>query len=97
MMDKLSSLLVKKSRPLQVTVTALGSSSSDRLIHPKCVKDICSSIMDQLSGAIVNIYLVWHAVRKVTSYFTSLIHLMIKKYDICLQNVKEGKCKVEDT
>ena len=39
MMDKLSSLLVQESRPLQVTVTALGSSFSNRLIHPKCVKE----------------------------------------------------------
>ena len=31
-MDKLTSLLVKESHPLQVTITALGSSYSDRLI-----------------------------------------------------------------
>ena len=39
MMDKLSSLLVQKFHPLQDTFTALGSSFSDRLIHPKCVKE----------------------------------------------------------
>ena len=39
MTDKLSSLLVKESHPLQVTLTALGSSFSNRLIHPKCVKE----------------------------------------------------------
>ena len=39
MMDKLSSLLVQESHPLQVTLTALGSSFSNRLIHPKCVKE----------------------------------------------------------
>ena len=39
MMDKLSSLLVQESRPLQDTISALGSSFSNRLIHPKCVKE----------------------------------------------------------
>ena len=39
MMDKLSSLLVKESHLLQVTITLLGSSFSDRLIDPKCVKE----------------------------------------------------------
>ena len=39
MMDKLSSLLVQESRPLQVTISALGSSISDRLIHPQSVKE----------------------------------------------------------
>ena len=39
MMDKLSSLLVKEFPPLQVTITALGSSFSNRLIKPKCVKE----------------------------------------------------------
>ena len=32
MMDKLSSLLVQESRPLQDTISALGSSFSNRLI-----------------------------------------------------------------
>ena len=36
---RLEALLVKESHPLQVTVTALGSSFSNRLIHPKCVKE----------------------------------------------------------
>ena len=39
MMDKPSSLLVKESHPLQVTITVLGSFFSDRLIYPKCVKE----------------------------------------------------------
>ena len=39
MMNKLSSSLVQESHPLQVTLTALGSSFSNRLIHPKCVKE----------------------------------------------------------
>ena len=39
MMNKLSSLLKQESHPLQVTLTALGSSFSNRLIHPKCVKE----------------------------------------------------------
>ena len=39
MMDKLSSLLMQEFHPLQVTLTALGSSFSNRLIHPKCVKE----------------------------------------------------------
>ena len=39
MMDKLSSLLVQQFHPLQVTVTALSCSYSNRLIHPKCVKE----------------------------------------------------------
>ena len=38
-MDKLSSLLVQESHHLQVTLTALGSSFSNELIHPKCVKE----------------------------------------------------------
>ena len=40
MMDELSSLLVKESHPLQVTITALGSSFSNRLIHPKCEGEV---------------------------------------------------------
>ena len=39
MMDELSSLLVQESHPLQDTISALGSSFSNRLIHPKCVKE----------------------------------------------------------
>ena len=38
MMDKLSSLLMQESHPLQDTISALGSSFSKRLIH-KCVKE----------------------------------------------------------
>ena len=38
MMDKLSSLLMQDSHPLQVTISALGS-SFNRLIHPQCVKE----------------------------------------------------------
>ena len=38
MMDKLSSLLVMESRPLPVTISALGSSVNDGLIHSNCVK-----------------------------------------------------------
>ena len=38
MMDKLSSLLEKESHTLQVTFTALCSSISHRLKHPRCVK-----------------------------------------------------------
>ena len=46
MMDKLSSLLVKESHHLQVSITVLGSSFSDRLMHPKCVKErYCRSIL----------------------------------------------------
>ena len=37
MMDTVSSL--QESHPLQDIVTALGSSFSNRLIHPKCVKE----------------------------------------------------------
>ena len=39
MMDKLLLLLVQESRPLQDTITALGSSFSNRLKHPECVKE----------------------------------------------------------
>ena len=39
MMDKLSSPLVQESHSLQVTITALGSYFSNRLIHSKCVKE----------------------------------------------------------
>ena len=39
MMDKQSSLLLKESHPLQATISALGSSLSNGLIHPKCVKE----------------------------------------------------------
>ena len=38
-MDKLPSLLVQESHPLQDTLTALGSSLSNRLIHPMGVKE----------------------------------------------------------
>ncbi|KAI3353869.1 hypothetical protein L3Q82_005076 [Scortum barcoo] len=39
MMAKLSSLLTNTSHPLQDTLTALGSSFSERLLHPRCVKE----------------------------------------------------------
>ncbi|KAI3353947.1 hypothetical protein L3Q82_005146 [Scortum barcoo] len=39
MMAKLSSLLDNTSHPLQDTLTALGSSFSERLLHPRCVKE----------------------------------------------------------
>ncbi|KAI3375476.1 hypothetical protein L3Q82_003810 [Scortum barcoo] len=39
MMAKLSSLLNNTSHPLQDTLTALGSSFSERLLHPCCVKE----------------------------------------------------------
>lgn len=39
MMAKLSSMLENNSHPLQDTLTALESSFSDRLLHPKCVKE----------------------------------------------------------
>ncbi|KAI3365844.1 hypothetical protein L3Q82_000830 [Scortum barcoo] len=43
MMAKLSSLLNNTSHPLQDSLTALGSSFSERLLHPRCVKERCSS------------------------------------------------------
>ena len=39
MMAKLSSLMENMSHPMQDTLTALGSSFSDRLLHPRCVKE----------------------------------------------------------
>ncbi|KAI3376291.1 hypothetical protein L3Q82_016422 [Scortum barcoo] len=39
MMAKLSSLLTNTSHPLQDSLTALGSSFSERLLHPRCVKE----------------------------------------------------------
>ncbi|XP_078255787.1 uncharacterized protein LOC144593702 isoform X2 [Rhinoraja longicauda] len=39
MMAKLTSLLDNDTHPMQDTVTALSSSFSDRLLHPKCVKE----------------------------------------------------------
>ncbi|TWW56196.1 hypothetical protein D4764_08G0001830, partial [Takifugu flavidus] len=39
MMAKLSSMLNNTSHPLQDTLTALGSSFSERLLHPRCVKE----------------------------------------------------------
>ncbi|TWW80173.1 hypothetical protein D4764_10G0012030 [Takifugu flavidus] len=39
MMAKLSSMLNNTSHPLQDTLTALGSSFSERLLHPHCVKE----------------------------------------------------------
>ncbi|TWW59863.1 hypothetical protein D4764_06G0013930 [Takifugu flavidus] len=39
MMAKLSSMLNNMSQPLQDTLTALGSSFSERLLHPRCVKE----------------------------------------------------------
>ena len=38
-MAKLSSMMENDSNPMQETVTALESSFSDRLLHPKCVKE----------------------------------------------------------
>ncbi|KAI5085856.1 gastrula zinc finger protein XlCGF28.1-like [Silurus meridionalis] len=39
MVTKLSSLLENASHPLYETVTSLSSSFSNRLIHPKCLKE----------------------------------------------------------
>ncbi|TWW77104.1 hypothetical protein D4764_12G0004940 [Takifugu flavidus] len=39
MMAKLSSMLNNTSHPLQDTLTALGSSFNERLLHPRCVKE----------------------------------------------------------
>ncbi|TWW55971.1 hypothetical protein D4764_09G0010210 [Takifugu flavidus] len=39
MMAKLSSMLNNTSHPLQDTLTALGSSFSERLLHPRCAKE----------------------------------------------------------
>ena len=39
MIAKLSSLMDNVSHPMQDTITALSSSFSDRLLHPKCVKE----------------------------------------------------------
>ncbi|TWW62586.1 hypothetical protein D4764_04G0012330 [Takifugu flavidus] len=39
MMAKLSSMLNNTSHPLQDTLAALGSSFSERLLHPRCVKE----------------------------------------------------------
>ncbi|TWW81606.1 hypothetical protein D4764_01G0014210 [Takifugu flavidus] len=39
MMAKLSSMLNNTSHPRQDTLTALGSSFSERLLHPRCVKE----------------------------------------------------------
>ncbi|KAI5101598.1 C-C motif chemokine 3-like [Silurus meridionalis] len=39
MVTKLSSLLQNASHPLYETVTSLSSSFSDRLLHPKCLKE----------------------------------------------------------
>ncbi|TWW71346.1 Acetylcholine receptor subunit delta [Takifugu flavidus] len=39
MMAKLSSMLNNTSPPLQDTLAALGSSFSERLLHPRCVKE----------------------------------------------------------
>ncbi|TWW54288.1 hypothetical protein D4764_0227710 [Takifugu flavidus] len=39
LMAKLSSMLNNTSHPLQDTLAALGSSFSERLLHPRCVKE----------------------------------------------------------
>ena len=39
MVAKLSSMMVKDSHPMKDTISALESSFSDRLLHPKCVKE----------------------------------------------------------
>ncbi|TWW68297.1 hypothetical protein D4764_19G0000950 [Takifugu flavidus] len=46
MMAKLSSMLNNTSHPLQDTLTALGSSFSERLLHPRCVKERKVLIID---------------------------------------------------
>ena len=44
MMDKLLSLLMQESHPLQVTLTALGSSFNNRLIYPKCEGEVSQAL-----------------------------------------------------
>ncbi|KAI4877474.1 hypothetical protein NFI96_030848, partial [Prochilodus magdalenae] len=39
MLSKLASMLENDSHPMHETLAALGSSFSDRLLHPKCVKE----------------------------------------------------------
>ncbi|KAI4900214.1 hypothetical protein NFI96_011923, partial [Prochilodus magdalenae] len=39
MLAKLASMLENDSHPMHETLAALGSSFSDRLLHPKCVKE----------------------------------------------------------
>ncbi|TWW76569.1 hypothetical protein D4764_13G0012310 [Takifugu flavidus] len=50
MMVKLSSMLNNTSHPLQDTLTALGSSFSERLLHPCCVKERSLAIVNSLSS-----------------------------------------------
>jgi len=46
MMAKLSSMMENDSHPMQETVKALESSFSDRLLHPKCMKErYCRSFL----------------------------------------------------
>ena len=39
MLARLASMLENSSHPMHETLAALGSSFSDRLLHPKCVKE----------------------------------------------------------
>ncbi|KAI3355676.1 hypothetical protein L3Q82_004274 [Scortum barcoo] len=53
MMAKLSSLLNNTSHPLQDTLTALGSSFSERLLHPRCVKERSQELREEISWRVI--------------------------------------------
>ncbi|KAI3365881.1 hypothetical protein L3Q82_000863 [Scortum barcoo] len=56
MMAKLSSLLNNTSHPLQDSLTALGSSFSERLLHPRCVKERLLVLPNLPASSDENIY-----------------------------------------
>ncbi|KAI4896805.1 hypothetical protein NFI96_008135 [Prochilodus magdalenae] len=53
MLAKLASMLENDSHPMHETLAALGSSFSDRLLHPKCVKERYRS-QSKVEGMIAN-------------------------------------------
>ncbi|KAI4887201.1 hypothetical protein NFI96_031265, partial [Prochilodus magdalenae] len=54
MLAKLASMLENDSHPMHETLAALGSSFSDRLLHPKCVKERYRSRMAMTKNVFVN-------------------------------------------
>ncbi|KAI3351284.1 hypothetical protein L3Q82_005617 [Scortum barcoo] len=98
MMAKLSSLLNNTSHPLQDTLTALGSSFSERLLHPRCVKESSSEGFFMLilappvvkDGTSMKLTTVPPATNQITSNSIKWLHCSSTAHGFKLLNTTEN-------
>ncbi|KAI3374668.1 hypothetical protein L3Q82_021241 [Scortum barcoo] len=90
MMAKLSSLLNNTSHPLQDTLTALGSSFSERLLHPRCVKESQAEQPDRDSTMFITVILGLLVCTEARGSITETLFVQTGK-DLLL-DVKEACC-----